>query len=536
MEKMKITLKTKSPIVLSGPGNATLLTVTRDVFSGTTLRGLIAARYIVKKGLGAAAHQDADFRRLFFGGVRFVDAYPEINGKVSFPLPASLQKKKDANEIRDLLCSSPEKGFKAFRGLAVKDGDNLARIFVKKSMTLHMSRNGEIDTAGAPNAQKISDNIERLSGKSENGGIYTYESISEGQTFVGFLIGDTEDLSSLKETLGDCWNGRAGRSKYAEYGEIECVLDSPEPISHTAPAPTGIGVWLYLQTPFLPLEDNAASAKQTLTSAVANEMNRRRGGNSFSVGKIFANVEPADSFVAVWRLRRPRQTALSAGSCFVLEKTGNAWDEADMAALHALMHEGIGLRTEEGFGQLRFWEKKAWIPGGMSKNTALPQKQIANHEVKTLAANILCAKGFEQLRLYAAADVRASAVSISKQPVHFFRQLEEMFRAAGFKNAIATKLNEKKTAFYKHLEETRISLPGGKRSRLSELMKLENLSLPYKGAERLEEFNNQMSELYQMLGSKPINAEEDKVIQEYWKWFFRHARKTKNVGKEAADK
>ena len=171
MEKMKITLRTVSPVVLTGPGNSALLTVTRDTFGGTVLRGLVAARYIERNGKGENAHEDTDFRRFFFGGVRFVDAYPEKEGVASIPLPASLQKDKASDAVLDLFDNDPQKGYKALRGLGVvTDGNRLSMVSVLKSMTLHMSRSGELPgESNGENGGNHAVNTERLSGKSEEG-------------------------------------------------------------------------------------------------------------------------------------------------------------------------------------------------------------------------------------------------------------------------------------------------------------------------------------------------------------------------------
>ena len=542
MDKMKITVRTTSPVVLSGPGNAALLTVTRDVFSGTTLRGLVAARYIAKKGLGAAAHKDADFRRLFFGGVRFVDAYPEKDGEIAFPLPASLQKKKDNSDVLDLLGASPKQGYKAFRGLGViKGGTDLYPVSVRKNMTLHMSRNGELGGASGP------DNLERLSGKSEAGRIYTYESIDEGQTFVGLLLGEKESLAALRSVLGDKWHGRAGRSKFTEYGEITCELGDIQPAYTPGPAPKGNSVRLRLQTALLPSSDETTNARTILENDVAKEMNARRGSDSFEIGSIFANAEPVDSFVAVWQLRRPRQTALSAGSCFALEKKAGAWTAEDMAALCEIMHEGVGRRVEEGFGQLRYWEDKKWRPG---QATAAPQNQppqqmkITSPIVRQKAENIVRAKRMERLRIYAAEDVKASRGSIAKQPAHVFSRLDGLLPPKNntnmqteFQQRLQEALRENASAFRSHLEEIKIKLPDGSEPQSLYNLLTSDLSQPYRVGGRLKDQDQLLQNFYRDIGKKEaLRPEDGDLIREYWHWFFRHARKTKDGKKKEAGK
>ena len=526
MEQMTITLRTKSPVVLSAPGNTNLLTSTRDVFAGSVLRGLVAARYIEKRGSDGPVHEDAAFRRLFFGGVRFVDAYPKTQAGVAFPLPASLQKSKDGSKIMDLFNEDAKKGFKAFRGLGVEIGDALAVVQTKKTMTLHMSRCGE-------DSENKGFNTERLSGKSEEGHIFTYEALCEEQEFEGLLVGEKEDLDELRRVIGNRWRGRAGRSKYVEYGEVDCTLGETDiALPAPPPVPADGEARLFLRTPLLPLSGDASSAWRVLQEAVAEEMNSRRGTKAFKIGKkIFANAEASDSFVGVWRLRRPRQTALSAGSCFTLEKDGAAWDEADMAALCDLMYEGAGLRPEEGFGQLRIWEKQEWRPASEEDKRKIAAAQqtveIQSASVREKAANILRVKRLADIREWAGTVAKSSSASLRSHPAHVFTRLDGLLsssKTAGeFQTRIKAATEDQSTAFCGHLNKIKITLSGDKKESLYSLL-TDDLTRPYKG--RLKAVEDVMGEAYRTIGeSGVLSAEDDVVFREYWHWFFRYARK-----------
>ena len=80
MEKIQITLETVEPVILTTQGSSLILTESRDVFSGSVLRGIFAARYMTVNGLTDKAHEDAGFRQAFFGPLRFVDATLSQNG------------------------------------------------------------------------------------------------------------------------------------------------------------------------------------------------------------------------------------------------------------------------------------------------------------------------------------------------------------------------------------------------------------------------------------------------------------------------
>ena len=70
MKKAVIYVETLSPVVLSTENNSTVVTETKEFFSGTVLRGVLAARYIQQQKLKKKAHRDKTFRKLFFGGIR----------------------------------------------------------------------------------------------------------------------------------------------------------------------------------------------------------------------------------------------------------------------------------------------------------------------------------------------------------------------------------------------------------------------------------------------------------------------------------
>lgn len=548
MAWMKITLRTKSSVLLSGPGNNALLTTTRDVFGGSTIRGLAATRYIGKKGLGMNAHEDAEFRRFFFGNLRFVDAYPVSSRGEAIPLPISLQKSKLGNDIIDLLDGDgqPAPGYKALRGLGVVTNDNrIIKMEISKSMTFHMSRSGVSDATNGKN------NRERLSGKSEEGHIYNYESIDAGQTFSGFLIGARQTLEDLKSVLGESWEGRAGRSKYVEYGEVECMLGNVESLpdeKETSSCSPRVGniVRLRLHTPLLPFFSDATNAKAALTNTVAKELNERRGvENVFSIGRVFANTEPSDSFVGVWRLRRPRQTALSAGSCFTLEKRGGVWDEEDIRTLQMLMYEGVGQRVEEGFGQLRFWpqaKRQIGDEAGADQNENAERKIISD-EVRAKAEAIVKAKRLEQFRLFAFKDVEKSSASITKHPAHVFVRLDSFLPLKNedgdtqeiFKARLEKTLDSKNsTAFSNHLKEITITMADGSRKSLYDLLKNASAS-PYSISKRLDAKDSRMAAFYADIGQEDrLRAEDGDVFRTYWHWFFRHARKWNRANGEEA--
>ena len=91
MHRLELPIKTLSPCVVTSTSNATVMTGTHKNFSGSIIRGILASCFVAVQTITDEAH-DETFRELFFGGLKFLPANPEIAGKRTFVLPLSLQR------------------------------------------------------------------------------------------------------------------------------------------------------------------------------------------------------------------------------------------------------------------------------------------------------------------------------------------------------------------------------------------------------------------------------------------------------------
>ena len=505
MERVKVTIKTLSPVILTRQSDTTVLTETNSVFSGTVLRGILAKRYISQQNLGAKAHRDDAFRRLFFGKTCFVDALPVVNGSRSLVLPPSLQKSKKDGSLLDLLTEPATPGYKAFKGLADVSAGNIMPAEVQRTITFHMSRSSA---------------EERITGRSLDGGIYNYEALAAGQLFEGTLIGEREDLELLLAGLETdtgfiCY---VGRSKYTQYGKCELKLGEIEALP-VPDLPVGDTIYLRLDTPFLPWNDTTTDARASL-SEVTERLNERTGTKSFTIGDIFASAEATDNFVGVWGMRRPRQLVLAAGSVFALKKSV-AWTRADMEALQQLLYGGIGARTAEGLGQLRIWQTGE-LAEGAAVIKRIPKPEQFAPEVKRVACNMLTHRILEKVRIQAFEDAEASASAFVGK-AHALARLESLLgtkaEMQNLKYRFAKNLENElrdQAPFKTFLENTYI---GNKH--LSEILQ-GRASQPY---ELLKWEDVLPAGLAEEIGYQLPDKDSDAIFYEYWLWFFRHARK-----------
>lgn len=562
MEYLTVTIETLSPVVLTAMNNATVMTESRDFISGSVLRGVLASRYIRVNNL-EKAHENEEFKKLFFGALRFVDAYPVTMGKRSFVVPLSLQKgkiaeKNDSDEeiLLDVMQQSPKAGYKGMKGFAVAELNQIVPVSVRKQIKLHMSRASE---------------AERLSGRSLEGSIYNYEAVEAGQVFQGIIIGEKDDLElllkkvkkekkakkasdTIEETSSfDC---RIGRSKFTEYGHCRLTVHNKLQEFVTVWVKSNI-IYLRLETPWIPsLKATLFSQKETgetvtpklteiipvttVLNAFAKEVEAKLsfGKNIIMEGaikkegiikveNIIAKSELISNFVGVWGMKRPEQQALMAGSIFSLSKN-TEWNEEELQKLQELLCQGQGLRTEEGFGQLRIWTVENPVLKETKDNA--PEKPLVfSEQAKNIAENILMRHILTSIRLLAASDVQQIKGNLADAN-HSFARLESLLgerkdlpkAKENFQNKLQKELREK-SVLDKHLKNLRL-----RGTELKDFLCPEDkrtIAMPYATLKFEEDFPSELKELDKDIGFVHPGADNGALFYEYWLWFFRHGRK-----------
>lgn len=523
MQMMKVRIQTKAPMILSAPGHTSVMTATQDSFSGSVLRGIFAARFIETAALGNAAHKDDGFMRLFYGGLRFVDAYPmePLTQTRAIPLPLSVQRSKDGGAICDLMYGDAPRdgGFKSMRGFAAVCGKELHPVAVQKEIRLHISRSDLKSGSGE----------ERLAGRSMDGGIYNYEAIAQGQSFEGMICGAEEELRLLCETIGtEAFSCYAGRSKYTQYGSCEITVMPVEDIP-LPPIPTEERFCLRFETPFLPHRAVPGDARSMLAEVVAALNAGTSGGFLLAQERrsIYAQAEDIDNFVGVWGMRRPRETALGSGTVFAVRKTGG-WQPGDMAAVNTILCGGVGRRTEEGFGQLRIWDGTGLCC--IEQNPpALAARELCA-ESRRIAEQIILAHIIEQIRVLAAEDAGRARRTFPPDAAHAFARLDSVLGARP--QAACERMRElildtkKEMPLGKMLEKVKIE---GRplRSYLEEVIHEE---MPYAARERQNITADQdlidAGKEVGVWGGVTSLLKREEVFYAYWHTFFRFARKT----------
>ena len=510
MHKIDFEIETISPVIISSASNPTVMTSTHSEISGSIIRGVLAKKYIAEKNL-QTPYIDEDFKKFFYGDLKFLSATPKILNRRSFILPMSLQSGKKgtegANKILDLLIDQEiPKGYKSFRGYGIVDDKKIFKADVKKNISLHMSRNLE---------------NERISGKSEEGHIYNYESLDARQIFCGEIIGSQSELEKFVETLNLknlSMNIFVGKSRFTQYGKCKITFGDIEKINFL---PVQEKIFLRLESPLISEEGYFIDAEKVLQKEIVDELNKIFGENILSLGKIFSATVEVENFVTHWAMKRPRVLALASGTVFEL-KTSKILSDEKFKILTEKIFSGFGIRTEEGFGQARFWQAEIFTNEEIKKSEPEKPQNFSEITLKT-AKKILLARFLEQIRIYAYKDAEKLKLR-GEHLTHFFSRLDSIL--SSFDNSADVqknfRLQLKSEIRSGSLFETNL-----KNLRMINGQTFFDVLTGEKNIPRsIEELENDLN-FGNLLNELGINLDfvQEKFFTEYLKNYFRFARK-----------
>jgi CRISPR-associated protein Csx10 len=290
------------------------------------------------------------------GDVLLLPAYPEVDGECGLPVPMAL--------------FAPKGG----KGLA--DRDNLFNRLLQPEPTdgtqLKQMREGYLCCSKADRVHKtpitvhthntVQDQPQRPT--SDVGGVYTYEAIApvDGREPI-LLRSELRLRQSLANQLSlsqpDWWTKLAsvvslGRSRKDDYGSVKVETEpAAEWKSNTKCDGHELLVWLVSDTLIrndqVRPDPSAAALGQELGRKLGVELTIRDSGDSGVLDELI-RIRRLDTWHVGWGLPRPSLVALQAGSCVLFRVVGSI-DPAKLAQLEA---SGIGERTAEGYGQVRF--------------------------------------------------------------------------------------------------------------------------------------------------------------------------------------
>jgi CRISPR-associated protein Csx10 len=304
-----------------------------------------------------------DFRKAVIGGDMLVlPAYPEIDGQRGQPVPIAWFSPKQLEKPL-----KPENRSRLINRLLQEGAANDAQLkqiragYISENPTKVYTTPMMVQTHNT-----VQDRKQRPT--SDVGGVYTYEAIAPVDDDKPVVLrSELRIRKSLVESLKAEWWKKLsspvalGRSKKDDYGSVQLTAEPPsephETIIGGAKAEDGketLVVWLVsdmlLRNQSLKADPTAQCLGQELSKLLDIELKPRTSDGQLGLLDEVVRVRRLDTWHVGWGLPRPSLVALQAGSCILFEST----DEVDVKRLRELEFSGIGERTAEGYGQIRF--------------------------------------------------------------------------------------------------------------------------------------------------------------------------------------
>lgn len=352
----------QSPAVVSTLSGDPSNGATQPFIPGGALRGAMAARLLAKRIDGS----NEVFRRLILSGdVRYLHAYPELEGERSLPIPSSWRSRKDdRNSAYDLAAYGgiidkdnyadpddfdwPREALAKVNGLfSAASGPAGTVTTPRMGSRLHQQRDRE---KGRPWTKRNGTNEER------RGVLFSCGYLEAEQVFRGaiqVMPAAAKETERIEELL-TAEPILVGRSRRAGYGGKACIKITGhaqreyEILSSSVSRDVNKGAWFRALLVSAYVGRNPATG-QIDPSVLLYELYQRLG-NAATVKRTRCSFETVGAFNRTWRLEIPQALAVAAGAVLVLEATS----DISAGVLRAIEHEGLGERRVDGFGRVLF--------------------------------------------------------------------------------------------------------------------------------------------------------------------------------------
>jgi len=344
MTALIVNLTLEQSILATGLDGEPNSAVSQKFIPGSLIRGLAIQRYMAEKRLSELDLDDEETRRLFFSlQTRFLNAYPAIEGQRALPVPRTWRSQKYTLQkvFDEVYPSKPEDELKSEKRVkktfALQTQEGVILHEPTFSVVVHTTRN-------------------RRAGKAleEDGAVFRYEALTEGQTFVAVVLCQNQDIKRLESLFRQDEVAYMGKARTAGYGRLKLggLELSENWQEHKLPALRQQEVVLTLASHALLRNEfgHYSSDKSTIEKALQAIL-----GQKISIKSLEVSSVTVGGFNRKWGLPLPQALALEMGSVIVLQNGEGLED-----AFQKLADEGIGERRSEGFGRILVgWQGQA---------------------------------------------------------------------------------------------------------------------------------------------------------------------------------
>ena len=333
MKALRIYLTLKTSALFTGVANGEENSSrTLPYIPGATLRGLLVGRYIETHKEIKDLMEDEAARKLFFGSLYFLNAYPicdQASGR-SLPTPASWRKQKneamDGADGMDFALTVAEDFETPVRLPFTGVGENNFTVFSPdEQLTTHI---------GAEERGRV---------KKGNNSVFQYQALAQDQSFVAVIASEDDiDLKPIIDLLEQDKDLRLGRSHSASYGLVHVDKIQTDLNWHEYEENEDKDRTIITLLSDALLRDENGQPTLDLDAYLGNQLGRK-----ISHKKAFVNSTVTGGFNRKWKLPLAQFPALSMGSVFVYDSS--MLSKADLKSIET---KGIGERRSEGYGRI----------------------------------------------------------------------------------------------------------------------------------------------------------------------------------------
>ncbi len=380
---LRYTLQAQEPLILSDGSQIGNVLTTQDYIPGSTMLGVCAGLYLKENNAidPDNAHENDDFRKLFLSDdTIFSPAYPKAEkGQKCFPMPYSVfgckyygfyspqSPHRKMHGIKDYLfgeevpehcpvggCNDP---LEHKSGYCYRENGTLCTHEVSKNIIAH----------------------NKVAESSDEKELFAFETLTEYQVFHGEISFSDEGLrDNFYKLLQKYQYVSIGKAKHRGYGRAKIFVSKADKSyraelgSCELPEDRVFSIYLYSDAI---LVDNTLNYMSHITSDFLASCLEVKPEElevfSFQTGsngkyKSFWKNRIVMGFNQKRRMPLPFEMAISKGSVFTVRYKGEN-TETLVKKLTELVDNGIGLRRNEGFGQIVV---NHWIHGKEVQNAS----------------------------------------------------------------------------------------------------------------------------------------------------------------------
>lgn len=303
-----------------------------DYIPGSAILGAIAARFY------NAFDKEAAWKIFHSANVRFCNAYPQINGSRSIPMPLTMHSEKTPckgaeSKIHNFIQFKKEEGIQykqARGGFVVENGATLSKELPQKTSRMRTAINAH--TGAAAESQ-----------------LYGYESLDAGQHFVGKILWSDSvdaDMAKIISIFREGETIHIGRSKTASYGRARIA---PKNTAAASPQSVQGNSFSIIAISDLFLRNSRTGMPELSLQPEALGLN---GGNwTIDYSKTFVRPNTVFQYNSYRKELEIQKTLISKGSVFTF-RSNSPLTEQEMSNIQSCVANGIGFSKEQGFGEI----------------------------------------------------------------------------------------------------------------------------------------------------------------------------------------